>query len=127
MNRSIIQIGNKPMRTIPAVILFAALALGSVMLKDSDRIGELSFVSLLIVSVISGFVVFFRDRLKKANFKEGFELFEAVKDVKEAEDRIKVLARHVAELVDAANQGSWKSESYDDNRFNEALAKVRDI
>jgi hypothetical protein len=111
----------------PPIILFLTLAFGSLQLKTSGLGGELSFVVLLIASLVSGFIIYFRDRLKKADLKGGFELFEAVREVKEAEDRIKVMAHRVADLVEAANQGSWKDESYAEDIFNKAVQNVRNI
>jgi hypothetical protein len=101
------QNGNAITHPIKAMTLLVILAFGSLQLKTNGLIGELSFVTLLIVSLVSGFVVYFRDRIKKASLKDGFELYEAVREAREAEAAAKDIASAMLMVIvaDPANGG----------------------
>ncbi len=111
---------------IAAIILFVALALGSVQLKINGVIGETALASLLSVSGVFSFIIFFQHRIKKAG-PTGIELHKAVQEVRDAEDRIRELAQKVADLIETANVGSIVTEDYDDTKFRDALIKIRNI
>jgi len=118
--------GSSIIQTIAAIILFGILAFGSVHLKTTGLVESSGLVVLISFSVMSGFIVYFQDRIKKAGLS-GLELHQAVKNVKDAEDRIRELANSVADLVEAGNSGSIKNCDYDHAGYTEALAKVRKL
>jgi len=117
------QKGKKIITAIAAIILFVMLAFGSVHLKTSGLVGDPAFVSLLIASGVFGLAAFFHERLKKFG-ASGFELHEAVREVKDAEASVKRLAASTLELIES-NEGGYKQPSWDAARYEQAKEHLK--
>ena len=80
--------------------------------------GDPALVSLLGLSLLSGFILYFQDRIKKLGFT-GVELRKAVQEMKDAEAHMKTLASATLELVEA-DEGGYKRPEWNRTRYEEA-------
>jgi len=106
-----------------AMILFIILAFGSVQSKTSLSLGDVAFVSLISLSVLSGFIVYFQDRISKVG-PAGFELDQAIQEARKSEATVKELAAAILEMIvaDADFQGNDTPSS---ERFKKALLELK--
>ena len=121
MTQNIKQKGRETTHPISAISLFAVLVFGAIQLKTRGFVGEAPFVSLLTVSGIFGFIVYFKGRIKKAG-ATGIELHE----IKEAENSIKDIASAVLELAESDEDG-FKQHGWDRGRYEIAKAQIRKL
>lgn len=83
------------------VILFTSLLCLSV-------IGQVAYVSLISISILAGFIVFFSDRIKEINLKELKMLLSEIKAAKDEvfakEKEVKDMAFHIAKIIAFTSQ-----------------------
>lgn len=115
----------KTTHPIAAIVVFTCLVAGCIELKRRGFVGEVSFVTLLTGAGVSGFLVYFQRRVKKAG-PSGFELYEAVREIREAELSVKSLATAVLELAEADEDG-FKASSWDEARYEMAKENLRKL
>lgn len=118
------QNGDETTHPIKAIVLLAILAFGSVQLKINGFIGDPALVSLLALSLLSGFIVYLQARIKKAG-PAGIELHKAIQEVRESEATVKELAAAIVEVIAADATGAIRHDQWDSERFGKALDNLK--
>lgn len=113
---------NKLPRINALVLSFIGIAI-ALLLLCFDFIGEVSFISLVIISVLIGIFINYHDSIQSFNLLKG-ELI--LKDMKETESSVKELAKAILEVTEASNH-SLMLESYDSEAHDKALEKLRKL
>ena len=110
-----------------AISIIAAIALaligifGSIKLKSSNIISELSFVFLLVVSVLVGLLIAYPDKVKVIDLFKGQLI---LKEIKETETSVKELGKAILAVVEASNH-SIMIESFDKDTYNKSVEKLK--
>ena len=108
-------------RQVSAVLVAISGIGGSVWLKVSGVIGELSLIVLLAASVLVGLFIAYVDRVHSIKISE-MEL--TLKEAKEVEASVKKLATAVLNVFEAESHGMML-ESYDAKKAQEAVAELK--
>ena len=95
----------------------------SLILICSGFIGETSFVSLIVISVVVGLFVGYSDIVKSFSLLKG-ELI--LKDIKETEASVKELAKAILEVTETSSHGIMH-ESFDRDANQNAVNKLRKL
>ena len=88
-----------------------------------DFIGEASFISLVVISVVVGIFIQYSDSIQSFNLLKG-ELI--LKDMKETESSVKELAKAILEVTEASSHGLML-ESYDGEAHEKAIEKLKKL
>ena len=114
---------NAPKNKINALILsFIGITL-SLLLICFDFIGEPSFVSLIVISVVVGIFVRYSDSIQSLSLLKG-ELI--LKDIKETEASVKELAKAILEVIETSSHAIMR-ESFDREAKDKAVKKLRKL
>lgn len=113
---------NKLSRINALIFSFIGIVI-AILLLFFDLIGEVSFISLVIISVLIGIFINYHDSIQSFNLLKG-ELI--LKDMKETESSVKELAKAILEVTEASNH-SLMLESYDSEAHDKALEKLRKL
>lgn len=96
---------------------------GSLALFIYGLIGEPYFLAFVVISALIGLFVFSFDRVQSVNLLKG-ELI--LKDMKETEASVKVLANAILEVVETSNH-TIMLESFDSEAQEKAVEKLRTL
>ena len=108
-------------KTIAAIIISLLGIVGFSLLLIFGKIGEPSFLVLLVISVATGLYIWNNDRVESFNISKGQLI---LKDVKETEASVKVLASAVLEVVETSDHVIML-ETFDGDAQKMALEKLR--
>lgn len=86
-------------------------------------IGESSFISLIVISVLIGVIAQYSDSIKSISLLKG-ELI--IQDMKETESSVKELAKAVLEVIETSSHGIM-AESFDSEAKNKAVEKLKKL
>lgn len=123
MKTQMVNNSNAPQNKIKALILsFIGVAL-SLILLCFGFIGEPSFISLIVISVVVGLFVCYSDVIKSFSLLKG-ELI--LRDIKETEASVKELAKAILEVTETSSHGIMR-ETFDGDAQNKAVEKLRKL
>ena len=114
---------NPPARIIGAIILCVIGVLGSLQLKRSGDISELSFIGLVSLSIFVGFLVFVSDRLTHVSLSK---LEMTLQEMRQTEASVKELGRAILAVVEASSH-SLMLETFDEKAYNESVERLRKL
>jgi len=113
---------NKLPRINALILSFIGIAI-ALLLLCFGFIGEVSFISLVIISVVIGIFINYHDSIQSFNLLKG-EL--VLKDIKDTESSIKELAKAILEVTETSNHGLML-ESYNSEAHDKAIEKLRKL
>lgn len=113
---------SKPPKISALILSFAGIAL-AVLLLHSSFIGEVSFIALVVISVVVGIFIQYSDSIQSFNLIKG-ELI--LKDMKDTESSVKELAKAILEVTETSDHGLML-ETFDREAHDKAIEKLRKL
>lgn len=107
--------------TTAMIVLFVGCSLW---LKLYAGLSEASFMALVTISVVLGFLLPNIDRLKSFSLTRGEVILQEIKD---SEVAIKELALATLELVEASTKGARVTEEFDQDRFKRSIERMKSL
>jgi uncharacterized membrane protein len=114
---------NAPRSTTSALILSFIIFATAIILKCFGFIGDAAFISLVVISVLVGFIIQYFDSIQSFSLLKG-ELI--LKDIKETESSVKELAKAILEVTETSSHGLML-ESFDSEAKDKAVEKLRKL
>lgn len=111
-------------KPVVVLALFIFGVIGSAWLKILLNLSEVSFMGLVSLSAIFSILLPNLNQLKSLSITRGELILQEVKD---SEAAIKELAIATVNLVESANEGSIVTEEFDQERYDEAVEKIKDL
>ena len=107
------------------ILSFVGIVL-ALLLLCFDFIGEVSFIPLVVISVVVGVFIQYSDSIQSFNLLKG-ELI--LKDIKETESSVKELAKAMLEVTETSSYGIMLEESFsfDSEAMDKAVEKLRKL
>ena len=109
---------------VVAILAFCFGIWGAWILIDKGTIGELSFISLIVLTVFVSCLIAFSekiDHLKLIQFEIKFN------KIKKTETAIKELASCIIEVTEATTDSSIMDETFDEQRYKNALNNLKKL
>ncbi|MBI5151331.1 MAG: hypothetical protein HZA34_02025 [Candidatus Pacebacteria bacterium] len=92
---------------VPSLVSISLLGFFTLLFLLSNRIGELSYLALVTLSLFIGLVIYFRKNLSEVDLKNMKLIFQKTQRVKKEVDQV---ALHLAKIIanlSAYSSGSW--------------------
>lgn len=96
---------------------------GSIYLKKVQIISEPSLVILILAFILVGLFIYYSDKVKSINLKEG-EL--TLKEIKETELSVKELGKAILEVTEASSH-SIMMETFDSETYEKSVNKLKEL
>lgn len=111
-------------KPVAVVLLLLTFTVGSVCLHLSLDLSEPSFMSLMIMSAIFSVLLPKFNELKSFFIAKGQLILQ---EIKVSEAAVKELAIATVDLVESANECSIVTGAFDQERYDQAIAKIKAI
>ena len=95
----------------------------AILLLYLDFIGEVSFITMVVISVGVGIFIQYSDTIQSFNLQKGEFI---LRDMKETESSVKELAKAILEVTETSSHGLML-QSFDSEAKDKAVEKLRKI
>jgi hypothetical protein len=107
-----------------AFAISCVLLIGTVLLKVYSMINELSFVTLILVSLLMGIVISVLEKLKSVDLRKGQIMLQ---DMKNTETSVKEVASATLDVIETSMAGTIRFAEFDSKKFQESVERLKKI